>query len=308
MIILKIVIVMFLWAICFPLITLGLPLAPHLSFATLRAAIAGAVLIGIALTLKRPMPKGRTAWWQLTAVGIGATTFGFLGMFHAAEFVSPGVATVIANTQPLLAAFLAHYVLGEQLDLKGKAGLALGLVGIVVITAPQLIDGATDNYLVGIAYILLAAVGITVSNVMIKKISGGVDAFMAMGWQLLLGAIPLGVYELLMEDPTAITWSGEFLFSLLGLALFGTALAYWLWCRVLQEVPLTRANVFSFLVPLFGLAMGVAFYNEILTLATVIGAIITVLGVWLVSRGIRCGHPSSLIDFLLLLGSWDYRW
>ena len=119
----------------------------------------------------------------------------------------------------------------------------------------------------------------------IKKISGGVDAFMAMGWQLLLGAIPLGVYALLMEDPTAITWSGEFLFSLLGLALFGTALAYWLWCRVLQEVPLTRANVFSFLVPLFGLAMGVAFYNEILTLATVIGAIITVLGVWLVSRG-----------------------
>ena len=37
----KVVVVMFLWAVCFPLITVGLELAPHLAFATLRALIAG---------------------------------------------------------------------------------------------------------------------------------------------------------------------------------------------------------------------------------------------------------------------------
>ena len=280
----RIVIVMFLWAVCFPLIVLGLPLAPHLSFATLRAVIAGVVLLGIAFYLKRPMPRGWTTWWQLIVVGIGATTFGFLGMFHAAEFVSPGLATVIANTQPLLAALLAHYLLGERLNLKEKGGMVLGFVGILVITAPQLIEGSTDKYLVSIAYILLAALGITVSNVFIKKISGSLDAIMAMGWQLILGAIPLAVFSLLMEKPTEIIWSGKFLFSLLGLSLFGTALVYWMWCRILQDVSFTYANVFNFLVPLFGLTMGVAFYNEILTLSTIIGAIITAFGIWIVSR------------------------
>lgn len=32
-------------------------------------------------------------------MAFGATTLGFLGMFHAAEFVSPGLATIIANAQ-----------------------------------------------------------------------------------------------------------------------------------------------------------------------------------------------------------------
>ena len=289
----KIVIIMFLWAICFPLITLGLPLAPHLSFATLRAVIAGIVLIGLALYLRRPMPDTWSMWWQLIVVGIGATTLGFLGMFHAAEFVAPGVATVIANMQPVLAAFLARYLLAERLTFVGKSGMALGFAGIVVIALPGLLDQANDNYVVGILYLVLAALGITVSNVMIKRMSGRLDAFMAMGWQLLLGAIPLGILSVLTEDPTAITWSSRFLISLFGLALFGTALVYWLWCRVLQQTALSHANVFSFLVPLFGLSMGVVFYDEPLTIATIFGVILAVLGIWMVSGAVQVSHPAN---------------
>ncbi len=281
---LRIVIVMFLWAICFPLIVTGLPLAPHLSFATLRAVIAGIALLGVAFYLKRPMPKGWTTWWQLAGIGICATTLGFLGMFHAAEFVNPGMATVIANTQPLLAAFLAHHFLDERLNMKEKGGLGLGFAGILVITTPRFIDGAAGNYLIGMTYILLAALGITVSNVLIKKMSGSVDAIMAMGWQLILGGIPLAVISLLTENPTTITWSGKFLVSLISLALFGTALVYWMWYLILQDTSLTHANVFSFLVPLFGLVLGVAFYNEALTASMIIGAGITASGIWMMGR------------------------
>ena len=42
---LRLVVVMGLWAACFPLITLGLGLAPHLLFAALRAALAGLLLL-----------------------------------------------------------------------------------------------------------------------------------------------------------------------------------------------------------------------------------------------------------------------
>ena len=41
----KIVLVMLLWAICFPLIVAGFSYAPHLTFAALRALIAGAALL-----------------------------------------------------------------------------------------------------------------------------------------------------------------------------------------------------------------------------------------------------------------------
>jgi drug/metabolite transporter (DMT)-like permease len=274
---------MFLWAVCFPLIVVGLDLAPHLSFATLRALLAGGTLVTLGILTGRAWPAGRSTWLLLGVVGIGATSLGFLGMFHAAEFVAPGTATVIANTQPLLAAALAGVVLKERLGLAGATGLGLGFLGIVVIAGFGTPSGGA-NYRVGIAYIVLAAIGITVSNVVLKRLAGTVDPIMAAGTQMLLGAIPLAVLSLTTESPTSITWSSTFVFSLLALALPGTALVYWLWLTVLETSTLNRANAFSFLVPIFGLALGIAFYGERLTLPAAVGVAITVAGVVVVNR------------------------
>ncbi len=281
----KVVTVMALWAACFPLITPGLALAPHLTFATMRALIAGSALVGTALALGRPMPTGRTTWLLLIIAGVGATTLGFLGMFHAAEFIAPGMATVIANTQPLLAAGLALLVLNERLGTAGTAGLALGFAGIAVIAAPSFTaQQNNDDYLLGIAYVLLAAAGITVSNVALKRVAGTVDPLMAAGTQLLVGMIPLSLIASLTETPSDVNWSPKFILILLALALPGTAIVYWLWLSVLETLTLNRANAFSFLIPIFGLSMGIAFYGETLTASVALGAALAFLGILLVNR------------------------
>lgn len=281
---------MLLWAICFPLITAGFAFAPHLTFATLRAFLAGVALVAAGLALGRPVPKGVRVWTFLVFVGLGATSLAFFGMFHAAEFVSPGIATVIANTQPLLAAVLAGMFLGEHLDARGKAGLALGFAGIVLITSPQLLAAPAGGYALGVAYIVLAALGVTVSNVLIKRIAGEVDAIMAMGLQMLIGGLPLLVAAWALEDPWAVVWSLRFVLILASLSLLGTALVYWLWISILEMVPLNRANAFSFLIPIFGLAMGALFFGETLGWPELVGIGLTLLGIGLVTRrGTRPG-------------------
>ena len=90
----RLVLVMALWASCFPLIAVGLELAPHLAFAALRAAVGGIALIGVSLVLRRPMPKDAGAWGMIVLLALGATSLGFLGMFHGAAFLSPGLATL----------------------------------------------------------------------------------------------------------------------------------------------------------------------------------------------------------------------
>lgn len=279
----KILIAMLLWAACFPLLTIGIEYAPHLAFATLRALLAGLALVGLALALGRPNPRGLQNWINLSFIGFGATSLGFMGMFHAAEFVSPGIATVIANSQPLLAAGLAGAVLGERLTLRGKIGMFLGFCGIIVIAAPGFLVGGQENYLVGVGYILLAALGITVSNVMLKKVSNSVDPLMTIGWQFLIGAVPLAIASAGMEDSTDIQWSLTFVAILTTLALFGSALVYVIWLSVLSEVALNKANAFSFLVPVFGLTIGVLFYDETIGVAAILGIGLALLGVGLVS-------------------------
>src|SRR3546814_2441298 len=90
---LRLLTVMVLWASCFPLITIGLDLAPHLAFAAIRATLAGLCLIALGAFFHRPLPRDTRSWVLVVVVGLGATSLGFLGMFHAAEFVSPGLAT-----------------------------------------------------------------------------------------------------------------------------------------------------------------------------------------------------------------------
>ena len=60
-------------------------------------------------------------------------------------------------------------------------------------------------------------------------------------------------------------------------------LAYWLWCAALSRVELNRANVFTFLVPLFGLAIGVLWFGEQLEGPQLVGIGLTVGGVALAS-------------------------
>jgi len=287
----KIVGAMFLWAACFPLITAGLQYAPHLTFATLRAVLAGITLILIAVLLHRPFPRGLRIWMTLAVVGFGATSLGFLGMFHAAEYVSPGLATVIANTQPLFAAMLGVAWLGERLPRVGWIGLLIGFAGILVIALPQLSNGAQDGSALGFAYIIVAAVGVTISNVAIKSIAGTVDGLYAMGFQLLIGSVPLTLAAFALEDQSAVQWNATFTASLLGLALFGSALVYWLWFSVLEAVELNRAIVFSFLVPIFGLTIGAMFFGERLSGVQLSGIALVIAGIAFVNRKPRAPKP-----------------
>ena len=276
------ILVMFLWAACFPLIMFGLQDAPHLHFAALRALLAGVVLLLVAVALRRPLPRGLKKWFQLGCIGLGATTLAFLGMFHASAFISPGLATVIASTQPILAAALGYLVLRERLDKFSIVGLIFGFAGIVLIAWPETnVEGA--DYVVGLGYLLLAAMGITVSNVLIRRIAGSVDAIMAMAIQLLIGAVPLMLTAVMIEDTSGIAWTGEFIVSLLSLSLLGTALAYWLWCKVLETTELYRANMFTYLVPVLGLLMGVLFYDERIGVPMMFGVLLTLAAISMVN-------------------------
>ncbi|MGK7655043.1 DMT family transporter [Roseovarius sp. B08] len=132
---------------------------------------------------------------------------------------------------------------------------------------------------------ILAAAGVTFSNVLIKSIAGKVDSLSAMGEQMLLGSVPLVIAAMSMEEPTTINWAPAFIASLLVLAMAGSALVYWLWFSALETVPLNRANAFSFLIPVFGLTLGIVVYGEWLSVLQIVGIAMIFLGIAMVHRG-----------------------
>lgn len=279
----KIILVMLLWALCFPLITVGLSSVTPLYFAATRALLAGAALLLLATALRRPHPAGPATWAALLAIGLTATSLGFLGMFLASQFVAPGFATVIANTQPLIAAVLAAWILGETLGRREKAALVLGFAGVVTMTLPRLAGGNVAD-VAGIAYVLAAAIGVATGNILMKRMAGRVDPLMAMGLQLVLGGLPLMLAALGFEPAPRTLWTPEMMAVLAALALAGTALPFYLWFSLLRSSSLSRANTFSFLTPVFGLAIGVGLFGERLGWPELAGIGLVLVGIWQIGR------------------------
>jgi drug/metabolite transporter (DMT)-like permease len=123
-------------------------------------------------------------------VGLTATSVGFFGMFYGGGRVSPGLATVIANTQPLIAAALAWIAIGERLSLLQRVALAAAFVGVVLLGAPGASTSADQA--VGVLYVLFGAAGVAISNVALKRLAGRVDILWATGWQLAIGSVQIG--------------------------------------------------------------------------------------------------------------------
>lgn len=274
---------MLLWAICYPLITLSLPYAPIMLTAFLRAALGGMILIVLAKLLGRSMPKGLTVWIHIIVIGLTATSIGFWGMFYAGSLISPGLATVITNTQPMIAAVFGWYFLDERLSKTSAVGIIAGFIGILIISVETVLV-ENSQMIVGILYILIAATGVAISNVLLKKLSNKADILYTVGFQLLIGAIPLGLLTVNLPDNYQIPLNLSYLSVLLALALLGTALPYILWFWLMDKAPLYKLNVFSFLTPIFGLILGSVYFSESLSLYQWGGVFIIVVAILWVNK------------------------
>ena len=277
--ILLMTLVAFLWAICFPLIQVGLGTASPLVFAATRAALAGVLVLLLAVWRGRAWPRGWGNLGLIAAIGLSFTGLGFGGMFLGGGKISPGLATVLANIQPLIAAVLAVIFLSERLAPRIGIGLFLGFIGVVVMSLPSLSGPDHAASMQAFLWITLGAVGTAVGNVLLKALAGRADVLMVTALQLLVGAVALAAGAQALGEGWHIDWTMRFVVSLFGLAVFGTALMTVLWYYLLARAPLNRLNTFTFLTPVFGLLLGGLFFGERLGPIQVVGILVTILGI-----------------------------
>ncbi len=283
-------VVCLLWAICYPLIDVAVTAAPPLKLAAWRALIAGLVILIPATWVTRQMPPP-SVWPQLGLAGLMLTSLGFAGMFLAGGRMSPGLATVLTNVQPLLAALLGLAFLHEPLGPVRSVALLIGFAGVLTGSYDSLSGQSTHSSAAGVGFVFMGALGIASGNVLLKRISNQVSPFAAAGVQLTIGALPLFVLASLFESEQRVDWSLRFVLALSVLAVLGTALAMILWLSLLKRRDLIQINTLTFTTPLFGLLIGAFFFAERLSAKEWIGVGLIICAVGLISRTFRFRLP-----------------
>lgn len=187
--------------------------------------------------------------------------FAALAMIPLAQLVA------IEFTMPLWSALLAAAVLGERLDRFKLAAVVLGLAGVAVIVRP----GATVS--AGQWVALAAALGFSVSVVMVKSLTRTESATAVAFWMLVMqSAIGLLPALAVWRWPSATTWGW-----VLVVAFCGTY-SHYCFARAMQQADATVVVPMDFLrVPLTALA-GWAIYAERVDVFTVAGMALILAG------------------------------
>lgn len=278
----------YVWGSTWVFIKIGLNQGwPPFLFAGTRNILAAAVLFAGLAALRRPLPRRWREWWPPLLYGV-VNGLGMGGVFYGEQYITAGRSAVLTATLPLMALLIARVWLGERISWRRGLACVVGFTGVFIAFSDQLkgIGVAADPRLVSLGQVvcLVATFFYALSNVYSTRYTRGLDVYnnAAAG---LLGA---GITQLLLglsePLPGAAVWRGSALWSLLYLALIGSAAAYIMLFYMLAHLSAVQATYVTMLNPLVAVAMGALFLGEVFGLAAGIGLVLVLAGVWLVSR------------------------
>lgn len=270
----------FLWSTGYIAAVYGLDGSGPYTLAVVRF-LGTAAVIGAWAWLARVRLPTRDALVQVGIAGI-LLQGGFFGFAYAGMQAGcpPAVAGLICGLMPLTTALIAAVVLGEKLRAGAALGLALGLVGVVMVVGPDLVGGGP---LLGYVFLFLALMTLSLGTVFQKRQAGQIDARLALVVQVLAASlvmIPLaGWLEGLRFTPTANTLGGM-LWVILVNSCAGVLLYLWL----LKRGAAGRVASLFFLVPPVTALLAAGMLGATFSALDAAGFALAAGGVWLGQR------------------------
>ncbi len=275
-----------LWGLPYLLIKIAVAELEPAFLVTARLLLSAALLVPIALA-NGSLKRARGNLKQLIAVAAIGIAAPFLLISYGEQHITSSLAALLIAADPLFVALLALRVdRSERASGARFVGLILGFVGVAALVG---LDPGGDAFgLLGSAMLLLAAVCYAVSALMVKRLTG-VPMLAASTATVSIASIMLLPIALL-NVPDHVP-SAPAMLSLIGLAIPCTALAYVLYYYLIAEAGATRASLITYANPAVAVVLGAAVLGEPVTLATVIGFALIVIGCALSTGAARMFFP-----------------
>jgi drug/metabolite transporter (DMT)-like permease len=272
-----------LWSTGFIGARLGLPYIEPLTFLAVRMVLAVLIMAAIALAGGARWPSTNEVGHSLVA-GSLVHGLGLGGVFTAiSQGVPAGISALIVGLQPIVTSTLANRFMGEKVTPLQWIGLALGLVGVLLVLHDRsiLLAGSVLGWVAS----FLSLMGLTLGTLYQKQYCGGID------WRagILIQYIGVGILFTLGAfafESREINWTGELIFAMawlvLVLSIAAVGLLYWL---IRRSAATGFASLF-YLVPVVTVFFAYILFDERLDSISILGMVVCAVGVALVNRAV----------------------
>jgi len=272
-----------LWGGSFIFIRIAAPVLGPVVLIELRVLLAGIALLLSSLAIQRNLEL-RKRWGHYLVIGIINSALPFTLIATAELHLTAGLAAILNATSPLFGAVIAAIWIKEALTPTKVIGLLLGLAGVGV-----LVGWSPFPFSLTLAFSVLASLtaaafyglAVVYTKVYMQGANSGAVATCS---QLEAAAFLL---PLTFAVPAHHLPSPSVVLAVAALALLCTAVAYLIYFYLIETVGPTRAITVTFLSPVFGVLWGVLFLGESLTVSTLLGFSIILVGTSCVTGVLR---------------------
>ncbi|MBB4568659.1 DMT family transporter [Rhizobium leucaenae] len=247
-----------------------------------RTLLSGLVLLPFALAIGPRMRLRAIAGQMVFGV---MSVFLYLGGFALAieQRVPTGLVALISDLLPLAIAALSQPVLGERLSGRQWLGTVIAVAGVLIVSLDSLSFGAAPIW----------AYGLTIGSMLIfafasvlhkRRRAVHMPIHQSLCIHTLTGSVLFGICAMMQGDLAPPLTPG-FAIGMIWLVLIATFAAYSVYYTSLRLFPVAQVSAAIYLSPPVTMLWAWALFSEPLTTAMFAGLAVTLVGVWLTSRG-----------------------
>ncbi len=279
-------VVCLIWGTTYLALRIAVVSFPPFLFTAIRQVAAGVILLALLFALSKRSAPSKEVLWRQAIAGFFMISLGNGLVAWGEVYIPSGVAAIICSLVPVIVIVLNVTIHKEE---KPNAtilgGVALGLIGIVLIFSEHLSAFSEMVYILGIFATFLACLAWAGASIWIKRSKSRDDPFVAAGLQMVFGGLWLIPFSLAFDSFGAVVWSGEVVWSLLYLVVFGSLLAYACYVYALRELPMTIVSLYAYINPLVAVILGWWVLDEALNAKIWFAMILTIAGIYIVNKG-----------------------
>ncbi len=267
----------------------GVTQIPALQMASIRQLLGGlSFVLFFMLYKKLPLPTLKQFRWILV---MSVLMFVFANGLStwSLKYIPTGLSALIGALYPLSVVIIERvFFKVKNMNVLTFLGLFLGLTGVGIVFYESAFNNLSNDFLIGLGLSVFAMLSWSVGTIFLSRNRANINPYYSTGWQMLLSSAILFLLAELTQPTVALaSISLKGWLAVLYLVLFGSIAAFIAFIYSMKILPAAVSSLYAYINPLVAMIVAAFVLNEKLTMNILWGAIVTLIGVYLVNLSMK---------------------
>ncbi|MEI8005981.1 MAG: DMT family transporter [Bacteroidota bacterium] len=275
---------MLFWGLSFIWTTSLLAYFQPVTIIFIRLLISSAFLFILMIASGRFEKIKKEDFWLLMGSAVFNPFLYFLGENFGVKFTTPTLSSVIIATIPVFSPFVAWLTFKEKISRLNMLGIAISFSGVAVMLSSRNLSFSGEGK--GVLALFGAVMSSLVFSVFLKKLTRKYSPVTLVAYQNIIGALMFLPVFLIFESDriSEVHLNFKIISAFLALSIFASSLAFVFFAKTVKEIGISKANIYSNLIPVFTAVFSYFLISESFTLIKFLGIILVIGGVYLSER------------------------